>query len=167
MATLDIVILIVILLSALMGLFRGLFREVMSLATWIAAFICALYFAPNVAEELAIANNPTVALVISFVVVFGATLIVGGIVQWAIAKLVESTGLSGTDRILGFVFGGARGAIVCIVALIALRPFAIDAHWWQASRLQGELLAFEGDVLQLIGTARATVWEMAGRASSS
>ena len=86
---------------------------------------------------------------ISFVVVFGATLIVGGIVQWAIAKLVESTGLSGTDRILGFVFGGARGAIVCIVALIALRPFAIDAHWWQASRLQRELLAFEGDVLQL------------------
>ncbi len=163
MATLDIVLLVVIVMSALMGLFRGLFREVVSLATWITAFIAGMYFAPSLAERLAIANNPTVGLAIGFVVVFIATLILGGIVQWAISRLVESTGLSGTDRVLGFVFGGLRGAVVCIVALIALRPFAGDADWWQASRLQGELLAFEEDVLELIGTARATVWEMAGQ----
>ena len=165
MATLDIVLLVIIVLSALMGLFRGLFREVVSLATWVAAFVLAMYLAPGVAERLAIANNPTVGLIIGFVMVFAATLIVGGIVQWAIARLVETTGLSGTDRILGVVFGGLRGAVVCIVGLVALQPFAGDADWWAESRLQPELLAFEEDVLDLIGTARATVWEMAGQSS--
>ncbi len=166
MPTLDIVIVIVLIVSALMGMFRGLFKEVLSLVIWLLAFLAGLYFGPEVGQRLGIANNPTAALVIGFIAVFGVTLILGGMVQWAVARLVESTGLSGTDRLLGFVFGGARGAVVCIVALIALQPFVGDAPWWQQSRLQRQLMAFEDDVLSLVGTARARVWELAGQAAS-
>jgi membrane protein required for colicin V production len=154
----DIVLLIVILLSALIGLVRGLLREVLSLASWFAAFMLALYFAPVAADYLtAHFADETMRLGIGFVAIFVITLIVGGIVQWLLRKLVETSGLSGTDRFLGFLFGGVRGVLVCIIALIMLRPFAETTDWWQQSRLTPQLLAFEQDVLELMGRARELV----------
>ena len=77
--------------------------------------------------------------------------------QWLIAQLVSSTGLSGTDRLLGFLFGSARGLLICVVLLIGLREIAADRSWWQASVLQAELLAFEDEVRDLLGRARDMV----------
>lgn len=155
MTTPDIIILIVVLLSALIGLVRGILKEVLSLASWFAAFILALYFSPTLADRLVGSiEDATVRLVIGFVAVFAATLVVGGAAQWLLRKLVESTGLSGTDRLLGFLFGSARGALVCVVGLILIRPFAQTSDWWYASTLVPELLAFEQDVLKLLGEAR-------------
>ncbi len=158
MATPDIIILIVVLVSALIGLVRGLLKEVLSLASWFAAFILALYFSPRAAEFLSdhIADA-TIRWVIGFAGVFLATLLVGGIAQWLLRKLVDSTGLTGTDRFLGFLFGSARGALVCIIGLILMRPYAEHSEWWVGSRFVPELLAFEQDVLGLLGRARDTM----------
>jgi membrane protein required for colicin V production len=161
MLTADIVILIIILVSALIGLVRGLLREVLSLASWFAAFILALYFAPMVAAVLAaqIADE-SIRLVVGFIAVFVATLIGGGIIQWLLRKLVETSGLSGTDRFLGFLFGSVRGVLVCIIMLIAIRPFGENSEWWQQSAITPELLAFEQDVLELMGRAKDLVIEV-------
>ena len=65
-----------------------------------------------------------------------ATLTVGGLVNYLIVQLVERTGMSGTDRLIGVFFGLARGALlVAILVLLAgLTPFP-DEPWWQSSRL--------------------------------
>ena len=154
-ATVDIVILGVILLSALIGLTRGLLKEVLSLASWLAAFMLALYFAPALAEHLAEQiDDGAMRLVIAFIAIFLTTLIAGALLQWVMGTLIRTTGLTGTDRFLGFLFGSTRGALVCIVALMALRQFAEAGQWWQSSVLVPELLAFEQEVLQLLGRAR-------------
>jgi membrane protein required for colicin V production len=155
LATIDIVILGVILLSALIGLTRGLLKEVLSLASWLAAFMLALYFAPVVAEQLADQiDDGTVRMVTAFIAIFLTTLLAGALVQRLMGTLIRTTGLTGTDRFLGFLFGSTRGALVCIVALMALRQFAEGGQWWQSSVLVPELLAFEHEVLQLLGRAR-------------
>ena len=161
MASIDIVILIVILVSALVGLVRGLFKEVLSLASWLGAFILALYFAPALADRLTgqLADE-SVRLIVAFIAVFLATLLAGALIQWLVGTLVKSTGLTGTDRFLGFLFGGARGALVCIVSLIALRQFAEAGQWWHASVLVPELLAFEHQVLALLGRAQDWVTQL-------
>lgn len=152
MATLDILILIVVLVSAIIGLVRGLMKEVMSLASWLAAFILALYFASPVAERLSgqLADH-SVRLVVAFIAIFLVTLLAGAVLQRLAGTLVKSTGLSGTDRFLGFLFGGARGVVACIVALIAVRQFAEAGQWWQSSVLVPELMAFEEEILHLVG----------------
>jgi len=158
--TADIVLLILILVSALIGLVRGLLREVLSLASWFAAFMLALYFAPVAAGYLeSHFADEAVRLVVGFIAIFVVTLIAGGIAQWLLRKLVETSGLSGTDRFLGFLFGSVRGVLVCIIALVAMRPFAETSNWWQQSQLTPELLAFEQDVLELMGRARDLVIE--------
>lgn len=156
-ATPDIVLVIVILLSALMGLARGLVKEVLSLVIWGAAFVAALFFGDLVGARLGADMGDTLRALIGFVSVFIAVLIAGAIVQWLFAKLIETTGLTGTDRFLGFLFGSARGIVVCTVALIAMRPFVEDAQWWHESRIRPELARLEEGILTVMGQTRDMV----------
>ena len=52
--------------------------------------------------------------VTAFTLVFVGTLVIGAMAQWIVSRLVQTTGLSGTDRLLGLLSGGLRGAVVCI-----------------------------------------------------
>jgi membrane protein required for colicin V production len=69
------------------------------------------------------------------ILVFGV-LIVGAIVAYLLSVLVDKTGLTGTDRLLGMVFGAGRGAVLValLVFLATLTPVAEDP-WWSQSRL--------------------------------
>ncbi len=164
MAPIDIVIVIVVLVSALIGIARGLAREVLSLATWLAALVLALYFAPPLAERLTgLLADQYVRLVVAFIVIFLATLTAGGVLQWLARSLITSTGLTGTDRFLGFLFGAARGVVASLVVLIALDRFASTGQWWESSVLVPELMAFEGDVLTLMGKAEDWVVKLGDR----
>ena len=64
------------------------------------------------------------------------TLIVGAIVNFIAGQLVSKTGLSGTDKALGVVFGGARGLLIVtmLVLLASLTP-APESEVWQDSML--------------------------------
>ncbi|MCP4333943.1 MAG: CvpA family protein [Gammaproteobacteria bacterium] len=139
MAWIDLVIIAVIALSALISLIRGFVKESISLVTWIIAGLLALrYYAP-MADLL----EPFIALAtlrnwVGGGILFVATLIVGAIVNFIVSQLVSKTGLSGTDKALGVVFGGARGVLIVtmIVLLASLTPMP-EATWWQDSTMIG------------------------------
>ncbi len=161
MATLDIAIIVVVLLSAVIGLVRGLVKEVLSLASWVVAFVVAIYFSSAVSQQLPASwGAESLRLVIAFAVLFIVALIAAALLQWLVSQLVNSTGLTGTDRFLGFLFGSARGLLVTIVVLIGLREIAGETSWWQQARLPVELLAFEDEVRDLLGQARDIVSEV-------
>jgi membrane protein required for colicin V production len=146
----DIAILAVLALSVVIGVIRGLVVEVMSLLSWVAAVVAAMYFGPMVGEWFAgSVTLPSARVALGYSIVFVVALLAGGIVMFLLRKIVKGTGLSGTDRMLGLVFGMARGLVivVALVLLGGLTPFPRDT-WWQESRA---LPAFE---------------EMAGHASA-
>ncbi|MCY3820450.1 MAG: CvpA family protein [Gammaproteobacteria bacterium] len=147
----DIVIVCLILLSAVIGLARGLVKELVSLVIWVCAIAGAMLLAPLLADHLsaAIEASRPIRVVIAFLAVFFGVLIAGGLSQWSLAKLIQSTGLSGTDRFLGFMFGALRGGLVVVAGLILMRPFAETSVWWDESLLRPELLVFEDDILRL------------------
>ncbi len=137
-----------------MGLTRGFVREVLSLAIWAIAVMLAVGFSEHVAKMLpARLEGESLRFITAFAVVFVGALVIGAIVQWLLQRLIATTGLSGTDRLLGLLFGGLRGGVVCIVAVIALRPFAVEQSWWQTSRAIPVLSAFESDLLHAVSLA--------------
>ena len=148
-AVADIVMGTVIGVSALLGLMRGLVREVLSLVIWAAALLLGLVFADPVVAMLELDLGAGLQTAIGFAIVFVAVLVAGALVQRFLGGLVESTGLTGTDRSLGLVFGALRGAAVVLVALILLRPFAESRGWWTESLIAPPLLTFENEVMEL------------------
>jgi membrane protein required for colicin V production len=133
----DYLLLAIIGLSVLIGLWRGFLREFISLATWVAAFVVAFLFAEDAALYLVpYIGVPSARAVLAFGGLFLVTLILGGLINVLIGQLVRSTGLSGTDRLIGFVFGGVRAAalIAVLILLAILTPLPQDP-WWQESVL--------------------------------
>lgn len=138
----DIVILAVIALSVIVSLFRGFLREVFSLLVWILAAWLAFRFAAPLAGRMEPwIDLPSARVIIAFAGVFLVVLVIGGLINYLIGKLVASTGLSGTDRMVGALFGAVRGIAIVLVAVVlaGFTPFPQDP-WWKASRL---LPAFE------------------------
>lgn len=141
----DLSIISIIALSSLFSLKRGFVKEALSLVTWIAAFIIARTFNPNL-QTLLVNLIDTVVLraIVSFAILFIGTLVVGAVINNLIALLVKITGLSTTDRLLGVVFGVARGVIIVLVTIAILRvtPFAED-EWWKQSVMITKLQVLE------------------------
>ena len=133
----DYVIIGIIGVSALISLVRGFVRETVSLIVWVLAFGLAWAYFRDLAPHLASwVDTSSLRLGLAFLILFLVVLLLGGIVGFLIGQLVDKTGLSGTDRLLGMLFGAARGAVlVAILVLLAgLTPFPQDS-WWRESGL--------------------------------
>lgn len=143
----DWAIIAIILISALISLMRGFVREALSLGTWALAFVIAVSFHSSMESLLSSAvSKPYVRELLAYVILFGGGLLVGGIATNLLVLLVEKTGLSGTDRMLGMVFGAARGFIVVLVLVIMAPAVLTDIdqdQWWQQSALIPEFTAMQ------------------------
>lgn len=148
----DYVILGIVALSALIGLIRGLIREALSLGAWVAALLVAWLYHRQVADALVPwISTPSIRIAVAFVVLILVVLVLGALVGFLLSKLVEKTGLTGTDRLLGLVFGLVRGALLAavLVYLAALTPLAEDP-WWRQSMLIGRFQVLAEQVLAMI-----------------
>ena len=141
MGWVDIAILALIVVSTVIGVVRGLVREVLSLVAWVAAFWVALAFADALAPHLGfVSDSEAIRSLTAFAGLFVVTLIVGALVNYMIGILVKSTGLGGTDRVLGMVFGLLRGVVVVgALLVVGLVGGARDEDWWQESVMVGGL----------------------------
>lgn len=134
----DWLILAVVGVSVAVSLWRGLMREVLSLTAWVAAFAVAIVFADAVAQWLAaLVDVPSVRRILAFGGLFLLTLFVGGLVNLLVARLLETTGLTGTDRLLGAAFGVARGmaVVTVLVLVVGFVPALHEDPWWSQSLL--------------------------------
>ena len=132
----------IIVISSLISLSRGFVKEALSLVTWIVAGAVAWMFGGALAEHFApYIQLPSGRVIAACALLFVVTLLLGALVNFLISELVRVTGMSGTDRVLGMVFGGARGVllVVLLVGLLSLAPVQQDP-WWQQSVLMPHFL---------------------------
>ena len=135
MIWIDYAILAIVGISGVISLMRGFIREALSLAGWITAFWVALAFSGRAAAWLeGYVTVPSVRVGIAFAALFIGVLLLCGIALRLAGLLVERTGMSGTDRTLGIVFGVLRGIVIAglLVLLAGLTPLPRDP-WWNQS----------------------------------
>jgi membrane protein required for colicin V production len=141
----DIAIAVAVAVSILVGAMRGFVKEAIS----ISALLIAIWASLNFGDDFGALSGgwlSSAELQVWFgrILVFVVIVVVGGLLSWAVAKLVRWSVLSGTDRALGMLFGFCRGAV--LVGVFALGgQFAgfNDSSWWRQSLLMpyGEFVA--------------------------
>lgn len=159
MTVFDYAVLAVIGLSALLGFWRGVASEVLGLAAWVAAIFAARWWGVAAGGMLPLADVVWRQLA-GYIAVFVATLLVFGVARLLFSRLLRAVGLGVVDRLLGAVFGLARGGLVVLVlvALGGLTAVPRQAWWrdaWLAPPLETAVLAgkpwLPGSVAQKIG----------------
>jgi membrane protein required for colicin V production len=127
----DLGVLVILAISALLGLSRGLVREMLGLGSWLLAgygsFQIAPRFFPMVRQLTGL--DPDVADPAALVVAFIILLIALSLIANVVGRLVRISALGGLDRVLGLLFGVARGAVILIAAYIPVSILLPPEKW--------------------------------------
>lgn len=143
MTPVDWVIVAVTALSVLLGLLRGFVREVMALAGWIAGVVLALRYASDLGRALPfdLPWEPARTALAAVLIVLGCV-VAAAIVAWIVGKFVSAVKLTGTDRLLGALFGLLRALLLMLLLVLFAGRTALAQHpLWRDSILLSELEA--------------------------
>lgn len=128
----DFTIIGIIVFSALVSLIRGFVKEALSLLSWICAFFIASRFYTDISGYFTYFHDEFARNATAIAVIFIATLLVCAVISYIISELVQKTGLSGTDRVLGVFFGILRGILLTAAVLFfvdTFTPLAKSIAW--------------------------------------
>ena len=136
MASIDWILVAILAASMVLGAWRGLVFEVLSVIAWIAAFLLAQWFAPDVAGMLPMqSSSETLRYAAAFALVFIASVFAAGLISALMKKIISAVGLRPVDRILGAVFGLFRGLILLLALSVVVHMTALqDSDWWLESK---------------------------------
>ncbi|MCE4223689.1 CvpA family protein [Methylobacterium sp. C25] len=146
---LDLVVLGIVMISALLAAVRGVTREVLAIVAWVVAAAVAWtlhpMLLPTVKQHV---SSDTVALVASIAAIFLGTLIVVSIITVKISDIVLDSRIGAVDRSLGFIFGAARGFLICVIGWVFL-AWLVQGKMpeWAAQAKSKPYLEKSGDAL--------------------
>ncbi len=141
MTVFDYVVIGVVGLSLLFGLWRGVVGEIIALLAWGLGIFAAIEFGTLVGKMLfAGLADPAIQALAGCVVIFVGVLVLMSLVRLALRSVIKALGLTVSDRLLGMIFGVARGVLVVMV-LVALGGMtaAPKQSWWKEAMLSAPL----------------------------
>ncbi len=122
----DAVAAVIVLLSAILAYSRGLTREIFAIGGWIVAGLAAFFLAPKfepLMREIPavgsfLAENCVISMIAAFSLIVAAVLLVLAVFTPIFSSVVLESALGPIDRVLGFLFGVARGVLLIAVAYL-------------------------------------------------
>lgn len=126
-------------ISAILAYSRGFTREVLAIGGWLIAAAAAAFLTPVVEPLIRevpvvgdfLASSCVLSVIAAFTLVMAFGLLVMAVFTPVISNLVLDSALGPIDRILGFVFGVARAALLVAVAFILYQELAGAQEEWQ------------------------------------
>lgn len=156
LAHVDWLIVAIFIISIFMGISRGMIRELLSLIIWVAAVYIIVNYSEAFMHQLPFLAkynlNVGFKTIIAAIILLILIIIIGGIIRKLIDGLIEFSGLDGTDKTLGAVFGFLRGFIIVLILMtLTLQVFSVEDHeWWKQSLFLPYFLQFQDDTLMIL-----------------
>jgi membrane protein required for colicin V production len=155
---LDAALIAIIAVSGLVAMYRGLTREVLSILSWVAAAGACVYFVFKYrAEAQQIAEQFHAPLLVAQVavggIIFLVVLIVVHLITARISDTVLDSRVGAIDRILGFLFGVARGFVLVVIPFMfyaAFVPQKEQQYPWVRDAFSYPYIKTTGDSLRII-----------------
>ena len=149
---LDLLLIGILLVSLIWGLFRGLVREVLALGSWVLAGWLTWRYGAVLGDYLMTwLSSERLSYFAGLVGVFIGSLVAFTLISRVAYKQFRISGLTAMNRILGAIFGIARGVVVSTLLLFGAQfSPATEANWYKDSELApyfAPLLEFTDDVV--------------------
>jgi membrane protein required for colicin V production len=130
---LDAALIAVCFISGLLAMYRGFAREMLSIVSWVVAAAAVLYFViyhKPFAQEMAqqMGTQVAVAQIVVGAVIFLIVLIVVHLITARISDAILDSRIGMVDRVLGFLFGVARGFILIVIPYMFYEAFFPDPN---------------------------------------
>ncbi|WP_301100506.1 CvpA family protein [Propionivibrio sp.] len=141
MTAFDYVVIAIVMASVALGVWRGVLGEIIALVAWVLAFLAAKWWGTEVARVFFTGiSDPALRIVAAWVAVFVVVLVLMALLRLAVRGLLKALGLSLTDRLLGVIFGLARGLLIVLV-LVALGGMTtvVKEKWWREAYFSAPL----------------------------
>lgn len=137
MTVFDYVALAVVAVSLLIGVWRGVVSEILAFVAWVTALVAGRTWAASVGDVVAAEMAEALwRQVVGFVAVFVGVLILFALARWLVRLFLKAVGLAPLDRVLGAVFGVARGVLVVwVLVLLAGLTALPQQQWWRQALL--------------------------------
>lgn len=142
MTAFDLIVIGIVGLSTIIAFLRGFVRVVMSLVALVAAILAAIHLSPSVANMLPVlSDNPVTRYLAAFALIFIVVVLVGGLLGWLLSRAIRAIGLGFVDRLLGAIFGVARGVLIVVIGVLLAGLTTLPRQdWWQNAFLAAPLV---------------------------
>lgn len=122
---LDIIIAVLLAVFGIAGLRKGLITEAATLIGLGVGLYGAFHFSDFTADKLTqfMEINPKYLNIIAFALTFIVLAILVNLLGKLVTKLVQSINLGFIDKIGGFLFGLAKGLLICSLIVMLLNTF--------------------------------------------
>jgi membrane protein required for colicin V production len=132
----DWLLLAVLLCSTVVAFLRGIIRVLFSFIGLFSGIVLASWYYPNLAHRLA-ALLPTRAAseLAAFLLIAISTMVLIGLLGRLVSRTARAVGLGIPDRLLGALFGFARGCLLGVAVIMAVAAFMPGSLWIAKSRL--------------------------------
>ncbi|MGD1878864.1 MAG: CvpA family protein [Kiloniellaceae bacterium] len=134
----DLIVIIVLVVSGIFAFVRGFVHEVLAVASWVGAAFVTLYAFPVVQPlVLGVIAVEFIASLLTGVGLFLITLVLFSVLTRILSNRIQQSSLGALDRSLGLLFGFARGAVIVVLAWLALDYMVTEEErpgWIQEAR---------------------------------
>ena len=150
----DLIVIIVLVVSGIFAFVRGFVHEVLAVGSWVGAAFVTLYAFPHVQPlVLSVIAVEFIASLVTGVGLFLVTLVVFSILTRILSNRIQQSSLGALDRSLGLLFGFARGAVIVVLAWLALDYMVTEEDrpaWLQDARARPLVERGAGLLLALV-----------------
>lgn len=155
---LDVALLAILALSGIVAMYRGLTREVLSILSWLAAAGACVFFVLKYKEEArGIADQFHAPVLVAQVaiggIIFLIVLIIVHLITARISDTVLDSRVGAIDRILGLLFGLARGFVLVVIPFMFYESFVDkpeQQYPWVRDAMSRPWIKSTGDSLKIM-----------------
>lgn len=131
MTIFDSFVILVVATSLLLGMWRGVVGEIIALVAWVLAFFAAKGWGSWLAQGFAAIADPALRMAAGWVTAFVLVLVAMALLRLAVRGLLKALGMTLTDRLLGVIFGVARGLLIVLVLVAVGGMTSLPREkWW-------------------------------------
>lgn len=155
---LDAALLAIVVLSGVVAMYRGLTREVLSILSWVAAAGACVFFIFKYKEEArGVADQFHAPVLVAQVaiggIIFLIVLIIVHLITARISDTVLDSRVGAIDRILGLLFGLARGFVLVVIPFMFYESFVDkpeQQYPWVRDAVSRPYIKSTGDSLKVM-----------------